>query len=236
MKTEETREGISSLADEAEERKASATAERLFALWEIISVVASFLIVMWLVLPLAERKFLLGAIPLSFALVLMLVSHRTRRETPHEIGWRMDNFLQAVRLLFLPMLVVAIVIILIGWLNHSFRLNKLENWQWVVWLFVWGLLQQYALQGFINRRAQMVLGRGYASILLVAFIFAFLHLPNPWLTVATFAGGFIWAFVYQRAPNLLALALSHALMSLLLVWALPPNIMKGLRIGFKYFG
>ncbi|MGA9996520.1 MAG: CPBP family intramembrane glutamic endopeptidase [Pyrinomonadaceae bacterium] len=236
MKVEDRKEEISSPSDDVYERNASALSERLIALWEIVSVLASFLIGIWIVLPLAEHKFLVGAIPLSFALLLMLVSHRARRETPQQIGWRMDNFLQAVRLLFFPMLGVAVVIIFIGWRNHSFRLNKLENWEWVAWLFLWGLIQQYALQGFINRRAQIVLGQGYQSALLVAVVFALLHLPNPWLTVATFVGGFIWATVYQRAPNLFALAISHGLMSMLLVWALPPGIMKGLRVGFKYFG
>lgn len=236
LKIEESKMSVSSDLDDAGEREGSATGERLIALWEIVSVVASFLIGVWVVLPLAEHKFLVGAIPLGLALILMLLSHRARSETPRQVGWRMDNFLQAVRLLLLPMLAVTLIIVLIGWLNHSFRLNKLENLQWVAWLFLWGLIQQYVLQGFINRRAQLVWGRGYVSVMFVAVIFAFLHLPNPWLTVATFAGGFIWAFVYQRAPNLLALALSHGLMSMLLVWALPPNIMRGLRIGFKYFG
>lgn len=236
MEMEEISKEISSRADESEERDDDAVGARIIALWEILSVAASFLIIMWIVLPLAEHKFLLGAIPLSLALVLMFVSHRARRETLHQIGWRVDNFLQAVRLLALPMLAFALVIMLTGWLNHGFSWTKFENWRWIIWLFLWGLIQQYALQGFINRRAQEVCGRGYLSVLFVALIFALLHLPNPWLTLATFVGGFIWAWVYQRAPNLPALALSHALMSMLLVWALPPGLMRGLRIGFKYFG
>ena len=93
--------------------------------------------------------------------------------------------------------------------------------EWALWLPLWGLMQQYVLQGFINRRAQMALGRGWPSVLLVAFVFALLHLPNPWLAFATFAGGLVWAYVYQRAPNLLALALSHALMSMLLACRSP---------------
>jgi membrane protease YdiL (CAAX protease family) len=108
--------------------------------------------------------------------------------------------------------------------------------EWALWLPLWGLMQQYVLQGFVNRRAQILFGRGWQSVLLVAFVFALLHLPNPWLTVATFAGGFIWAYAYQRAPNLLALALSHALMSMLLACSLPASTINSLRVGIKYFG
>jgi membrane protease YdiL (CAAX protease family) len=54
--------------------------------------------------------------------------------------------------------------------------------------------------------------------------------------VATFAGGLIWAYIYQRAPNLFALALSHALMSMLLACSLPAQTINSLRVGIKYFG
>jgi membrane protease YdiL (CAAX protease family) len=56
------------------------------------------------------------------------------------------------------------------------------------------------------------------------------------LAVATFAGGLIWAYAYQRAPNLVALALSHALMSILLAVSLPASLINSLRVGIKYFG
>lgn len=233
--SEETDSHPSAVAEGGVRREASA-GERLLALWEIASVVVSFLTVAWVVMPFAENSKLVGAVPLGFAFALILLSHRARGESARAVGWRLDNFARAWRLLALPMLAAAAVVVAVGLLKGSFRFGKLERWQWVLWLFGWGLLQQYVLQGFVNRRAQMAWGGGARSVLLVACVFALLHLPNPWLTAATFAGGVVWAAVYQRAPNIPALAVSHALMSLLLVWALPPSVMKGLRIGFKYFG
>ncbi|HEX8707572.1 MAG TPA: CPBP family glutamic-type intramembrane protease [Pyrinomonadaceae bacterium] len=209
---------------------------RMLAAWEIASVVSSFLIAEWMIVPFAENNKLLQAIPIGLALLLMLLSHRERGETAREIGWRFDNFGAAARLLALPMLAGALVIVGAGLYMRSLRLEREQFWQWALWLPLWGLMQQYVLQGFINRRAELLCGRNTRSLLLVALVFALLHLPNPWLSVATFIGGFIWAAVYQRAPNLPALALSHGLMSLLLASSLPPAMLNSLRVGFKYFG
>ena len=107
---------------------------------------------------------------------------------------------------------------------------------YATWGVLWGLFQQYALQGFINRRAQIIFGAGWRSVLLTALVFALLHLPNPWLAAATFLAGLIWAYAYQRAPNLFALALSHAVMTWVLISTVPVNSLEGLRVGFKYFG
>lgn len=220
----------------AERDETVAANERGLALWEIASVTASFLIAEWVVLPFAGNSKLVAAVPVGLAFALMLYSHRARGETAREIGWRLDNFGRAARLLALPVLIASIIIVGAGWFLKSLRFDGRQLLEWALWLPLWGLMQQYVLQGFVNRRAQLALGRGWPSVLLVALVFTLLHLPNPWLAVATFAGGLVWAHVYQRAPNLLALALSHALMSMLLAVSLPPALIKSLRVGIKYFG
>ena len=218
--------------------------ERRLALWEIASVVSSGLIAEWTILPFAGRQKLIGGIPILLAFALMFYSHRVHGETARGMGWRLDNFLQAARLLALPMILTTALLAIVGWaatgLRSSSDLLSRAGGRSVMWLPVWGifwgLLQQYVLQAFINRRAQLTLGRGWRSVLLVAGVFALLHFPNPWLTLFTFAGGLIWAWVYQRAPNLLALALSHSIMTVVLIWTLPAAALKGLRVGFNYFG
>lgn len=214
--------------------------ERSLAAWEIVSVTSSVLIAEWILSAAPGRSKLIVAIPATLAFILIICSHLLRRETPRELGFRFDNFLSALKLLLLPMIAIAGVSLLIALLSgarpdffrwHAERLILIQ----LSIGFGWGFLQQYVLQSFINRRAQILSGRGTASILLTTLIFSGLHFPNPWLMVVTFLGGLVWAFVYQRQPNLFALAVSHSLMTWVLVSTLPPSALNHLRIGFKYF-
>jgi membrane protease YdiL (CAAX protease family) len=205
------------------------------AIWEIISVVSSCLIAEWVVLGFAGRNKLVVAIPILLALALMAFSHRERGESLHDIGFRFGNFLDSCRLLLLPTAAAVLVIVAVGWyMSHSIFAGNFRARYFS--LPLWALFQQYALNGFINRRAQHALGKGLKSIAVVAVVFALLHLPNPSLMIATLIGGFIWAAVYQRRPNLFALALSHTVTSITLALSISPDLLNSLRVGFKYFG
>ena len=220
---------------------ATTLSERALAAWEMVSVVCSIVVAEWAVLALADAHKLFLVVPVGCASALMLYSHRARHETARQLGWRFDNFGRAMLLLLLPMCVGALLLALIAWwLGNDLVVGKARSGWALLGLpvggFVWGLLQQYVLQAFINRRAQLVWGAGWRSVLCVGALFGLLHLPNPWLAATTFAGGFVWAWVYQRTPNLFALAVSHACMTWVLVSTLPPSALRGLRVGYKFFG
>ncbi|MBC7930463.1 MAG: CPBP family intramembrane metalloprotease [Rubrivivax sp.] len=214
--------------------------DRALAAWEILAVVASVLIAEWVVFALAGESALALLFPISTILIFMQLSHRVRCESARDLGWRLDNFWQAVRLLALPMLGVIVFLVVVGMFNSRLDFTRWEGGQSLFGIpalsLLWGPLQQYALQGFVNRRAQIVWGRGWKSVTATAVVFALLHMPNPWLTLATFGGGLLWAWVYQRAPNLLAVGLSHGLLTWVLVSSVPPAALHNLRVGFKYFG
>jgi len=217
------------------------TGDRKLAAWEVASVVSSILIAEWIAASVAGGSRLVVAIPIALAFTFMIVSHRLRSETLRDLGFRFDNFFRAGLMLLLPMVLVTVVCLATGrWFGGQINF---QGWHagtpltgQLALVFGWGLAQQYVLQGFINRRAQLISGKGWLSVLLVAAVFSALHLPNVWLVVVTFAGGLVWAAVYQRAPNLFAVALSHSLMTWVLVSTLPASLLHHLRIGVKYFG
>jgi membrane protease YdiL (CAAX protease family) len=210
------------------------------AAWEIASVTSSVLIAEWILSAAAGRSKTIVAIPITLAFVLMIGSHRLREEGLRDLGFRFDNFFRALKILLVPMIAVTTVSFLFGvWSGTRpdflrWHAERPIAGQLALGLG-WGFVQQYVLQAFVNRRAQIIWGPGVVSVLLTSLVFAALHLPNPWLMVVTLVGGLVWATAYQRAPNLFALALSHSVMTWVLVSTLPVSALNHLRIGFKYF-
>jgi membrane protease YdiL (CAAX protease family) len=210
------------------------------AAWEIASVTSSVLIAEWILSAAAGRSKAIVAIPVTLAFVLIIGSHRLRREGIRDLGFRFDNFFRTLKILLVPMIAVTIVSFLVG----AWSGTRPDFLRWhaerpiagqLALGLGWGFVQQYVLEAFVNRRAQIIWGPGAISVLLTSLVFAVLHVPNPWLMVVTLVGGLVWATVYQRAPNLFALALSHSVMTWVLVSTLPVSALNHLRIGFKYF-
>lgn len=234
------------MADSSSTERKSATeagavlSDRALATWEMISVVSSVVIAEWMLASAAGLSRAFVIIPVVLAFAVMMYSHRFRGESLREVGFRFDNFFRALLWLTPPTLIALAILIGVGWwLGASvnfFRWHADRNLILQLILgMLWGLVQQYALQGFLNRRAMLVLGPGWPSILLIAVIFGCLHLPNLWFAGLTFAGGLVWTAVYQKAPNLFALSISHSIMTWFVVSTLPERVLYHLRLGLRYF-
>jgi Type II CAAX prenyl endopeptidase Rce1-like len=215
---------------------------------EVASVVFSVLITVWGIIPMHPPQPWMAAIPGSLAVALMINSHRVRGETLRELGFTTKHFIRALQLLVLPTLLACLSFAAIGYLTSSFHRSS-HFWSTLLILPLWGTMQQYILQGFIYRRVRSLMvdegsqagrldkrRRGvYLAIILTAAMFALVHLPNPTLTGLTFVAGLIWTWVYERAPNLFAIGLSHAMMSQILMISLPPWVLESMSVGYKYF-
>ena len=100
-------------------------------------------------------------------------------------------------------------------------------------LLWWGLAQQWVLQTVVLSEAQRATSRRL-GIWIAAAIFGAIHLPNPFLAAVTFAGALLWCRIYDRCPNILPLAASHALGTLAILHAFDAEITGRLRIGLSY--
>lgn len=108
-----------------------------------------------------------------------------------------------------------------------------DAWTNFALLLPWGFGQQFALQTVFLPEAEATVGTR-AGVWLAALLFAALHLPNPFLSVMTLAGAVVWCWIAHRHPNVLPLALSHALLTLAILCAFDESVTGHLRVGAAY--
>jgi membrane protease YdiL (CAAX protease family) len=103
----------------------------------------------------------------------------------------------------------------------------------LIYLTIWGAAQQWVLQTTVLRDSQRGTTRR-AGIGIAALLFGLLHMPNVFLVVMTSIGALIWCTIYDRYPNIVPMALSHALTTLAILYAFDETITGRLRIGASY--
>ena len=164
------------------------------------------------------------------AIVLGLSLWRAARTG--EWGLRGSAFLPALRAAAAFTLPAVGLICLAG--SHLGPLPRRPNpWRDLAFLVPWAAGQQFALQIVLLREAQAATSRG-KGIALAAAVFGALHLPNPFLAPVTLVAAAVWCWIYDRHPNLVPLALSHALCTLAIIYCLDPTLTGHLRIGYAY--
>ena len=149
-----------------------------------------------------------------------------------EWGFRREAFwpsLRATALFTAPMTGLIVAAGAAAGTLHS-RRDFLGN---LLTLVAWGGGQQWILQTVLLREAQRATSRR-AGIVVAAALFATLHLPNPFLTTMTLVGALGWCAIYDRHPNVVPLALSHAIATLAILYAFDDAMTGRLRVGIAY--
>ncbi len=212
---------------------------------EVASVIASVFITTWVLIPLQPEPRSLTLMPGLFAVALILNSHRVRGDRFREIIGSIRNFWRALRLITLPTIAICAAIAVLGFVTNSFHQTS-HFWANLFVVPAWALIQQYILQAFIFRRMKWMFvkestlsteqTRGIRlAILATAVVFSLTHLPNLMLMLLTLLGALLWSWVYERAPNLFALGLSHAAISLMLMTSAPAWLLPSMSVGYKHF-
>ena len=191
-----------------------------------LAILAIVLAYTWLIDPIAPRV----VTPVPVALVLGLTIWHAFRSG--DWGVKTAAFVPALWRSAVLTMAAASGIYVAGAQLGSWHIRR-DPWETLALLVPWGLGQQFALHTVFLREARSVAGRP-AGIVIAAALFAALHLPNPFLTAMTFAGALAWCWIYDRAPNLLPLALSHALLTLAILYAFDEALTGHLRVGVSY--
>jgi membrane protease YdiL (CAAX protease family) len=164
------------------------------------------------------------------ALVVMLAVWHDLRHREWGLSWR--AFGPGLRVSLPVTLTLALLILAAGAAIGTLH-DRRDFLGSLGGLFVWGGAQQWVLQTVVLREAQRATSRHW-GILIAALLFGAIHLPNPFLTVVTLTAALFWCWLYDRHPNIVPVALSHALGTLAILYAFDGAITGRLRIGASF--
>jgi membrane protease YdiL (CAAX protease family) len=195
-------------------------------MWFSAAILATLLSYTWLLEPRLPRAFV--AVPAAIVLGLGLW-HALRTG---EWGLAPAALLPGLRPTALFTIPAVLALLAAGVAMGTLHPRR-ESLVGIALLVAWGGAQQWLLQTVVLREAQRATSRR-AGLVVAAALFAAVHLPNPFLTAMTFAGALAWCAIYDRHPNIVPLALSHAMITLAILHAFADSLTGRLRIGHAY--
>jgi len=201
------------------------------ALGEALGVFALTMIYIWSV------RFYYPAAALAI-LSFVVSTHFVHGESARRLGFGWAELRAAF-----PRVMPWVAVLVLGLTAGGFLLGSVRNSSLpqallgIVIYSAWGLFQQYILNAyFVNRLAEFEGNtRGQFVPLAAAILFALAHLPNWFLVVVTFAGGYICARLYLAHRSLYVLALAHGLAGFALLQVVPDSVTAHFVIGPRYF-
>ena len=177
--------------------------------------------------------------PYSWVPILLLVvlSHVYHGETLETLGLRWASAPRGFRELSAILVLVALALLIPGLV---FKTIRDVSWRMALSGFalycVWGLFQQYVLNGFfVNRFSAFLPQRSQAVPVLAGVFFSLAHLPNWFLMIFALAGGYACAAIYRKYRNLYFLGLAHGVIGFMIYLVAPDTISHHLYVGPKWF-
>jgi membrane protease YdiL (CAAX protease family) len=190
---------------------------------------------LWLVLPATGGKSSWDVLFIVGAVSTAAISLWRRGTTRQQMGIKHDGLLKesAIYLGAAGFFAGMVVLCFRGSLEPMGR--GFLDLRRIPWHLTWAFLQQFCLLAFLLNRLREILRQKVLAVSAAAGVFAFFHLPNPFLTLVTLGGGLILACLFLRWPNLIAATLAHAAASALVGSLLPPQITGWMRVGPLYW-
>ena len=190
------------------------------------AILIAVLAYVWLV----EGKAPRSLVSVPGAVVIALTVWHNWRYGEWGFSWR--ALVPGLRLSLAITLPLAVVILGVGFAIGTLH-DRRDFLGHLAGLFVWGTAQQWVLQTVVLRERSTP-RPAQTGIVLAALLFGAIHLPNPFLAAVTAGAALIWGWLYDRHPNIVGPALSHALGTLAILYAFDESITGGLRIGASY--
>jgi len=195
---------------------------------EIVEIALAYgliLLVIWTPPPMQKVFWYTAATVITVLMALRFEGWKTA-------GLRWTNLLRSSWVV-VAALAVAAAILMAGVRFHTLHLPRPFVVDRYAGYALWACAQQFLLQGFFLSRILRVMKPGQA-VLAAAVLFAAAHLPNPLLVPLTLLWGFTACLHFLRYRNLIPLAVSHAILGIVLTMTLPGPANHSMRVGLGY--
>jgi hypothetical protein len=198
------------------------------ALFEVAFTYTLIVLILWTPRP---AQGWLSLVALGWILGSSLLVRENRKALELGIG----NLPRSLWVIAISLLLAALQIMLA---RHEQTLHppfangvvRARVWGYVIWSF----LQQFILQDYFLLRLLRICRKPWMAIAISSSLFAFAHVPNPVLMVATLLWGLVACTLFLRYRDLYSLGFAHAVFGLTLAICIPAAVHHNMRVGLGY--
>jgi membrane protease YdiL (CAAX protease family) len=197
-------------------------------LFEIVAAYGLILAVIWT--PNTLQRVLYWTV-----ITAVLVATLVRRQDLDTLGLGGQGFASSLWVVGLALALATIAILTASHLKTLHSLfSQAPRFSHVWGYFVWAVMQQFLLQSYFLSRCLRLTSSRWTAVISVAFLFALAHIPNPMLTIATFAWGVCCCLLFLRYRNVYTLGIAHGILGICFAITVPDHFHHHMRVGLGY--